>query len=63
MKDNIDTQTPSFVTPKQLASRWQCTIQKLRRMRRAGVLPVYYIGRSARYSLGDVERIEREARA
>lgn len=55
--------TPSFLTPKQLATRWQCSLMKLRRMRRAGTLPVHYIGRSARYPIEDIHRIEREARA
>lgn len=50
-----------FLTPQQLAERWQCSLMKLRRMRRAGQLPVLYIGRSARYRLADVERIEAEA--
>jgi len=31
-------------------------------MRAAGALPVYYLGRSARYALADVERIEAEAK-
>lgn len=59
---NIET-TPKFLTPKQLAARWQCSLMKLRRMRRAGILPVHYLGASARYPLADVERIEIEARA
>ena len=53
----------TFLTPKQLASRWQCSLMKLRRMRRAGILSVYYIGRSARYPVADVARIESQARA
>lgn len=52
-----------YITPKQLSSRWHCSEMKLRRMRRNGVLPVSYIGRSARYAMADVERIEAEARA
>jgi len=36
---------------------------KLRRMRRAGTLGVTYIGRSARYRLVDVQRIETDSRA
>lgn len=36
---------------------------KLRRMRKAGVLSVRYIGRSARYHVEDVLRIEAEALA
>ena len=54
---------PVFLTPKQLASRWACSIEKLKRMRRAGKLPVYYIGRAARHKLADVLRIETEAAA
>ena len=52
-----------FLTPKQLAFRWACSIEKLKRMRRAGKLPVYYIGRAARHKLADVLRIETEAAA
>jgi len=52
-----------YFTPKQLAARWQCSLMKLRQLRRAGVLPVHYIGRAARYPITDVERIEREAQA
>ncbi len=52
-----------FLTPKQLAARWSCSLMKLRRMRRAGALGVTYLGRSARYSLADVQRIEADARA
>lgn len=50
-----------FLTPQQLSQRWMCSIMKLRRMRAAGKLPVSYLGRSARYKLADVERIEAEA--
>lgn len=56
---NVDV----FLTPKQLSARWQCSLMKLRRMRRAGILTVHYIGRSARYSMADVQRIEADARA
>ena len=50
-------------TPKQISARWQCSIEKLKRMRRAGILPVYYIGRSARYAMEDILRIEADAKA
>lgn len=52
-----------FLTPKQLSQRWLCSIMKLRRMRAAGKLRVYYIGRAARYALADVEQLESEAAA
>tara|TARA_R110002049_G_scaffold195282_3_gene364385 strand:+ start:2470 stop:2658 length:189 start_codon:yes stop_codon:yes gene_type:complete len=54
---------PKFLTPKQLSARWQCSLMKLRRMRRDGLLTVHYIGRSARYPVADVERIEAESKA
>jgi len=67
MTNTIDTdqlgRNLKYLTPQQLGERWQCSLMKLRRMRRKGMLPVSYIGRSARYALADVERIELEARA
>lgn len=50
-----------FITPHQLSERWLCSVEKLKRMRRAGKLPVSYLGRSARYRMADVLRIEAEA--
>jgi len=52
-----------FITPKQLSERWLCSVEKLKRMRRAGKLPVSYLGRSARYRLADVLKVESEAAA
>jgi hypothetical protein len=63
MDAHTDLSPQPFITPKQLAARWQCSLMKLRRMRRAGTLGVHYIGRSARYSVADVQRIEADARA
>lgn len=62
MKAQLDT-PPTFLTPKQLATRWQCSLMKLRRMRKAGTLGVHYIGRSARYPIADIQRIEAESKA
>lgn len=62
MIDQIPT-TPKFLTPKQLAARWQCSLMKLRRMRRAGIISVHYIGCSARYPMVDVERVEEQSKA
>lgn len=50
-----------YLSPKQLAQRWICSTEKLKRMRRAGTLKVSYIGRSARYSISDVELIEKKS--
>lgn len=53
----------TFLTPATLAARWQVTPMTLRRWRRAGKLPTYYLGRSIRFALADIERIESEAKA
>jgi len=58
----IETASP-FLTPKQLAARWQCSTEKIKRMRRAGNLRVHYIGRAARFKIEDVLAIETAAAA
>jgi len=63
MLTHTDTPPSPFLTPKQLAARWHCSLMKLRRLRRSGTLGVHYIGRSARYSVVDVQRIEADSRA
>ena len=63
MSAPIQTTPSPYISPKGLAARWLCSEMKLRRMRAKGILPVSYIGRSARYLLADVERIEAEAQA
>ena len=63
MRTTTDSKAQRFLTPRQLADRWMVSVQKLRRMRRHGTLAVHYFGRSARYALADIERIERDARA
>ena len=52
-----------FLTPQQLSQRWQCSLMKLRRMRKAGKLRVFYIGRAARFDQADVLKLESEAAA
>jgi len=61
INDNVST-APVFLTPAQLARRWQVSQMTLRRWRRAGKLAVYYIGRGARYRMDDVLRLEAEWR-
>lgn len=59
---HTEEQIRTFLTPYELAERWACSLMKLRRMRRAGVLQVHYIGRAARYGLDDVLKIENDSR-
>jgi hypothetical protein len=50
-----------LVTRKGLASRWQVSVETLKRRERCELLPVLKLGRGVRYRLSDVERLEAEA--
>jgi excisionase family DNA binding protein len=54
----IAPSTSPFLTPQQLAARWQCSVVKLRRMRKAGVLPGHAMGSHVRFLLTDIEQLE-----
>lgn len=54
---------PVFLSEKELAERWQRTPMTLLRMRRAGALPFVRIGKSPRYRVSDIERIETDGAA
>jgi excisionase family DNA binding protein len=61
-------QTPApsssqFLTPAQLAARWQVTPMTLRRWRQSGKITALHLGRAVRFSLTEIVRIEREAQA
>ncbi|MHB1082157.1 MAG: helix-turn-helix domain-containing protein [Prosthecobacter sp.] len=57
-----DTPTsPSFFTAAELAARWRVTPMTLRRWRNAGKLKTHHLGRGIRFSMAEVERLEREA--
>lgn len=53
---------PKYLTPKQLAERWQVTPMTLRRWRRDGKIRVYQLGRGVRFSLTEVEQFEAQGR-
>jgi excisionase family DNA binding protein len=55
--------TAKFLTPTELSARWKVTPMTLRRWRHAGKLPTHHLGRGIRFSIEEVERIEREAQA
>lgn len=61
---NSVTSHSPFLTPSDLRQRWKVSAMFLWRLRRDGRIKVIKIGsRGIRYSLAEVERIEREAQA
>ena len=64
MRTPNNTQTaPLFLTPAELATRWKLTPMTLRRWRHAGKLKTHHLGRGIRFSMVEVERMERESQA
>jgi hypothetical protein len=49
-----------FLTENELAARWRRTPMTLQRMRKDGRLPFVRIGKSPRYRLSEIERVEAE---
>jgi len=46
---------------QQVAVRWQCSTETVRRREKAGILPSRRLGGLVRYSITDVEKIEQQA--
>ncbi len=62
MQQHADKKAPSpFLTPSELAARWQVTTMTLRRWRKSGKLKTIQLGRGVRFAIEEVERMEREA--
>lgn len=54
--------TPQFITRKQLAERWDVSIESLKRYERRGILrPVKIASRVLRYRFEEIEAREKEA--
>ena len=54
--------TPQFITRKQLAERWDVSIESLKRYERRGILsPVKIAPRVLRYRFAEIEARETEA--
>ena len=49
-----------LISRSTLAGLWECSISKLKCMEKAGGLPHIKIGKTVRYNIEDIERIERE---
>lgn len=58
----MKTPSPHFITRKQLAERWACTCESLKRYERRGILhPCKIAARMLRYRMAEIEAIENEA--
>jgi len=55
--------TPQMLSRRQLAERWTCSIETLRRRERDGTLNTRRIGSLVRYRLRDIEAIEEDSKA
>ena len=60
MQNHIDD-PDQLKTRPELANRWQKSIESIKRMEKAGLLRALKIGRSVRYRIAEIERIEAEA--
>ncbi len=57
-----DDNQKKYITRRQLASRWECSVMTLKRKENAGLLPFSKLcGDRVRYLLSDIEQIEDQA--
>jgi len=64
MSDKTSTQQGNhnqFMTRREIANRWRCHTETIKRREKDGTLRAYKLGGTIRYLLVDVERIEKEA--
>ncbi len=52
---------PVFLTSAELADRWKVTPMTLRRWRASKKLKAHHLGGTIRFSISEIERIERDA--
>jgi len=51
-----------YITRKDLAHRWSCSVETIKRKERVGLLkPIKFGQRFVRYRLSDIEQLEEEA--
>lgn len=53
---------PVFITQRDLAERWRCSGETIKRRRKRGAIPTYRFGRTVRFALADVMAYEQSAR-
>jgi len=56
-----EQKTVILLSRRNLAFRWECSIETLKRREKAGILPALKLGRGVRYRLSDVEKVEKDA--
>lgn len=61
MKAHPNFSEPVLFTQANLESRWQVCGLTLRRWRKSGKIKALHLGRGIRFTLAEVERVEREA--
>ena len=60
-KKTQTSQAVQRLTRGNVSERWQVSKMTFKRLERAGRLPALKIGRTVRYRLADIERIEAES--
>jgi hypothetical protein len=59
---NSNSETIKFLTRAEVAERWRCSKESVKRRQRAGLLnPVYLSERKLLYRIGEVEAVEAAA--
>jgi hypothetical protein len=54
-----ESQTDKFLTRRELAKRWRCSGESVKRRQRAGLLRPFYLSeRKLLYSLAEIEALE-----
>jgi len=65
MKTHINIQSTSrdeeYQNRNEVASRWHCSVETIKRRERAGILKAYKLGKLVRYRLSDILKLEAEA--
>lgn len=58
----VQNKTP-LLTRRDLAVRWQCSVETIKRREACGIVQPLRLGRTVRYREADIERIEAQAAA
>jgi hypothetical protein len=62
-QEQIQQRTDVLVTRRQLASRWNCAVETIKRRQRQGIITAVRLSpRQVRYSLLEIIRIEEAAK-
>ena len=61
MRELHSTQPTVLLSRQQLADRWGCSIETIKRRERAGVILPVILGRLVRYRESDIESVEAAA--